>query len=87
MVKKDENKQVWLDLKQTPQYQQGLKDRYKIELEFGEAKQGPGLGRYRYLVKAGFVEQTFLTAIILNLKRIAKLLTEVGFKTQTSSAA
>lgn len=85
--KKDDHKQVWLDLKQTPQYKQGLKERYKIERKFGEAKQGHGLGRCRYLGKAGFAVQVCLTAIMLNLKRIVKLLTGVGFKTQTSSAA
>ncbi len=85
--KKDDNKQVWLDLKQTPQYQQGLKERYKIERKFGEAKQGHGLGRCRYLGKAGFAVQAFLTAIMLNLKRIVKFMTGVGFKTQSLAAA
>jgi hypothetical protein len=30
-AKKDDAKQVWLDLSQTPHYQQGLKERYKVE--------------------------------------------------------
>ena len=47
--KKYDAKQVWLDLRQTPQYQQGLKERFKIETKFGEAKQGYGFGRCRYL--------------------------------------
>ena len=85
--KKDKNKQVWLDLEQTPQYQQGLKERYKIERKFGEAKQGHGLGRCRYLGEAGFTVQAFLTAIVLNLKRIIKLMTGVGFKVQIASKA
>jgi len=85
--KKDDNKQVWLDLKQTPQYQQGLKERYKIERKFGEAKQGHGLGRCRYVGKEGFAVQAFLTAIMLNLKRIVKLLTGVGLKTRTPAIA
>lgn len=80
--KKDNNKQVWFDLQKTPQYQQGLKERYKIERKFGEAKQGHGLGRCRYLGRMGFAVQAFFTAIMLNLKRMVKLLTEVGFKTQ-----
>jgi IS5 family transposase len=80
--KKDANKQVWLDLRQTPQYQQGLKERYKVERKFGEAKQGHGLGRCRYLGRLGFAIQAFFTAIMLNLKRMVKLLTGVGFKTQ-----
>jgi IS5 family transposase len=80
--KKDDNKQVWLDLRQTPQYQQGLKERYKVERKFGEAKQGHGFGRCRYLGRLGFAVQAFFTAIMLNLKRMVRLLAGVGFKTQ-----
>lgn len=80
--KKDANKQVWLALRQTPQYQQGLKERYKVERKFGEAKQGHGFGRCRYLGNMGFTVQAFFTAIMLNLKRLVRLLTGVGFKTQ-----
>jgi IS5 family transposase len=82
--KKDANKQVWLDLRQTPQYQQGLQERYKVERKFGEAKQGHGLGRCRYLGRMGFVVQAFFTMMMLNLKRMVKLLTGVGFKTQAA---
>jgi len=85
--KKDVNKQVWLELKETLQYQQGLKERYKIERKFGEAKQGHGLGRCRYVGMLGFAVQAFMTAIMLNLKRMVKLLTGVGFKTKAASAA
>jgi IS5 family transposase len=80
--KKDDAREVWLDLSQTPQYQHGLKERYKIERKFGEAKQGHGFGRCRYLGRMGFTVQAFFTVIMLNLKRLVKLLTEVGFKTQ-----
>jgi IS5 family transposase len=81
-AKKDDAKQVWLDLIQTPQYQQGLKERYKVERKFGEAKQGHGFGRCRYLGRMGFTVQAFFTVIMLNLKRLVKLLSGVGFKTQ-----
>jgi IS5 family transposase len=84
--KKDANKQIWLDLIQTPQYRQGLKERYKIERKFGEAKQGHGLGRCRYFGKTKFAVQAFFTAIMLNLKRMVKVLTGVGFKTQAAAA-
>ena len=53
-----------------------------MERKFGEAKQGHGLGRCRYLGRLGFAVQSFFTAIMLNLKRMVKLLTGVGFKTQ-----
>jgi len=85
--KKDQNKEVWIELVQTPQYRQGLKERYKIERKFGEAKQWHGLGRCRYLGKVNFAVQAFFTAMALNLKRLVKLLTGVGFKTQPASAA
>lgn len=84
--KKDSNKQVWLELIKTPEYKQGLKERYKIERKFGEAKQGHGLGRCRYVGRLRFAVQVFFTAIVLNLKRMVKLLTGVGFKTQSVSA-
>ncbi len=82
--KKDDARQVWVELSQTPQYQQGLMERYKIERKFGEAKQGHGFGRCRYLGGMGFTVQAFLTVIMLNLKRLVKLLTGVGFRTQVA---
>lgn len=85
--KKDSNKEVWLQLLKTPQYQQGAKERYKIERKFGEAKQGHGLGRCRYLGRVRFAVQALFTAMALNLKRMVKLLTGIGFKTQAASAA
>jgi Transposase DDE domain len=63
-----------------------LKERYKIERKFGEAKQGHGFGRCCYVGKVRFAVQSFFTAIMLNLKRMVKVLTGVGFKTQTTSA-
>lgn len=83
--KKDDARQVWVELSQTPQYQQGLQERYKIERKFGEAKQGHGFDRCRYLGRMGFTVQAFLMVIMLNLKRLVKLLTGVGFKTQVTA--
>jgi len=84
--KKDGNKGVWVELAKTVQYQQGLKERYKIERKFGEAKQVHGFGHCRYVGKVRFAVQAFFTAIMLNLKRLVKLLTGVGFKTQAAVA-
>ena len=64
----------------------GLKERYKIERKFGEAKQSHGFGRCRYIGKARFAIQSFLTAIVLNLKRMVKLLTGVNFKDRAYAA-
>jgi IS5 family transposase len=87
ITKKDSNKQVWLDLLNTKQYHQGLKERYKIERKFGEAKQVHGFGRCRYLGRVRFAVQAFFTAIMLNLKRMVKILTGVGFKTSSVPVA
>jgi IS5 family transposase len=84
--KKDDNKQIWLELEKTPQYKEGLKERYKIERKFGEAKQGHGFGRCRYIGKVRFTVQSYLTAIILNLKRMVKMLTGVNFKARAYAA-
>lgn len=81
-LKKDRNKQIWEQLKRSPQYQQGLKERYKIERKFGEAKAVHGLGRCRYLGRLKFAVQAILTAMVLNLKRLVRLLAGVGFKTK-----
>ena len=85
--KKDENKEVWVQLKSTPEYQQGLSERYKVERKFGEGKQGHGLGRCRYVGQTKYAIQALLTAIALNLKRMIKLLVGVNFKGRATSSA
>lgn len=85
--KKDKNKEVWICLKSTPEYQQGLKERYKIERKFGEGKQGHGLGRCRYVGEIKFAIQALLTAMALNLKRMVKLLMDVNFKGRATASA
>ncbi|MBN2356205.1 transposase [candidate division KSB1 bacterium] len=47
-----------------------------MERKFGEAKQGHGLGHCRYVGKTRFTVQAYFTAIMLNLKRMVKLLTD-----------
>jgi IS5 family transposase len=79
--KKDDHKEVWIALRNTPHYQQGLEARYKIERKFGEGKQGHGLGRCRYIGMAKFALQAFFIAMVLNLKRMVRVLSHVGFKT------
>jgi IS5 family transposase len=78
--KKDPNKQVWIRLKASDAYQAGIRERYKIERKFGEAKQGHGLGRCRYLGIDGYKVQAYMTALALNLKRMVKLLTGTNFR-------
>jgi IS5 family transposase len=85
--KKDKNKEVWIYLQNTPEYQQGLRERYKIERKFGEAKTNHGLRRCRYVGRLRYAIQAYLTAIALNLKRMVKLLTGVSFKGQATAMA
>jgi len=85
--KKDENKEIWLQLRSTPEYQQGLKERYKVERKFGESKQGHGLGRCRYVGRIAYAIQVLLTAMALNLKRMVKLLTGTNFKGRATVSA
>jgi IS5 family transposase len=78
--KKDRNKGVWVALKQSEGYRQGLGVRYKVERKFGEAKEGHGLRRCRYLGLVRYYIQVILTVMALNLKRMVKLVTGVPFK-------
>jgi IS5 family transposase len=85
--KKDANKEVWLALKETPEYQAGQAVRYKIERKYGEAKEYHGLRRCRYLGRFRHTIQLYLTTIALNLKRIVRLSTGVAFKGRATLAA
>ena len=82
--KKDPNKGPWLQLQADPDYQAGLKERYKVERKFGEAKLCHGFRRCRYLGLVRYEVQSYLTAMALNLKRLVKLLHGVSFRNQGS---
>ena len=80
--KRDPNKGPWLKLLEDPDYQAGLKERYKVERKFGEAKLCHGFRRCRYLGLARYWIQSCLTAMVLNLKGLVKLLYGVSFRNQ-----
>jgi len=67
-------------LKESPSYRKGIEERRKIERKFGEMKKHHGFGRCRYLGLLRYAIQAYITAIVVNLKRIVKLLTGVGLK-------
>lgn len=71
----NERRESWQRLKDSPEYQAGRAERYKIERKFGEAKRWHGFGRCRYLGLLRYGLQAHLTALVLNLKRIVLLLT------------
>jgi len=72
--KKDRNKERWLELKASVDYQAGQKERYKVEQKFGEGKRYHGWGKCRYLGLKKYSVQSFLTVMVLNLKRMVRLL-------------
>jgi IS5 family transposase len=78
--KKDRNKEGWVKLRESEEYQEGLKERYRIEGKFGEAKKWHGFARCRYLGFVRHAVQSYLTFMALNLKRLVKLLTGVSFR-------
>lgn len=79
-TKKDANKQRWIALKQTAQYQAAGKLRYRVERTFGQAKDKHGFERCRYVGAIGHALQAFLTFMVVNAKRIVKLLTGITFR-------
>jgi IS5 family transposase len=85
--KKDKNKGIWLGLLQSPAYQEGQRVRYKIERKYGEGKENHGLRRCRYLGWTRYAIQAYLTALVLNLKRMVRLLTGTSFRGRARLAA
>ena len=78
--KKNGNKEVWVDLLASDEYQAGQRERYKIERKYGEAKTNHGLRRCRYVGRMRYLIQAYLTALVLNLKRMVKVVTGTNFK-------
>lgn len=71
---------LWVEIKGSVDYQEGQRQRYKIEQKNAEAKRWHGLGRCRYLGLAKYAVQALLTAMVLNLKRMVFMLTGVRFR-------
>jgi IS5 family transposase len=74
------HRDYWQKVKDSPEYQAGKAERYKVERKFGEAKRWHGFGRCRYLGLLRYGIQAHLTALVLNLKRIVTLVTGVRFR-------
>jgi hypothetical protein len=73
-------KQRWVDLLATPEHEAATKVRYRVEQPFGTAKQRRGFGRCRYLGLLRYAIQAFVTFMVVNCKRIIKLLTGITFR-------
>ena len=78
--KKDGHVEVWRSLLEEPEYALAGAVRYRVERKFGEAKEGHGLRRCRYVGIIKYLFQAVFTAVALNVKRIVKLTTRVPFK-------
>jgi len=81
-TKKDANKERWLELEANPTYQERRKQRYRVEQPFGIAKRGHGFEHCRYLGLARYRIQSLLTFMVVNAKRMIKLLTGITFRPQ-----
>lgn len=80
--KKDANKEPWLALAASEEYQRDSALRYRVEQPFGPTKQKHGFGRCRYLGLARYGIQALFTFLVSNCKRIVKLLTGITFRPQ-----
>jgi len=80
--KKDPNKQRWIEMVATPEYQAATALRYRVEQPFGIAKKSHGFERCRYIGLPRYGIQSFLTFMVLNCKRMVKLLTGITFRPQ-----
>lgn len=76
--KKDSHKEPWRAMVASPTYQECTSKRKQIEKKFGEEKKHHGLNRARYLGLKKYAIQAFLTAMVVNLKRIMLLTKEIN---------
>ena len=82
--KKNDHKEPWLHLQADPDYLLWLRVRPQVERPFGEAKRCHGFGRCCYLGLVRYAVQGYLTATVLNLKRLVRFLFGVGFRQEPS---
>lgn len=73
--KKDQNKERWFEMLADTFYQVGQGLRCRIEPKFGEAKAAHRFGRCRYRGLDRFKQQSYITFMVLNIKRIVLLVT------------
>ena len=78
--KKDGNKERWVELLSSDDYQRAVALRYRVEQPFGWAKHKHGFERCRYIGLARYRVQALLTFLVTNCKRIVKLLTGLTFR-------
>ena len=81
--KQEENNKLWQDFKDRNIYQKAVKLRYTAEQPFGLAKHYHGFGKCRYIGRTKMAIQSYLTFMVLNLKRIIRLTEGISFKNRS----
>ena len=81
-TKKDPNRERWRQLQADPTYQKRVKQRFRVEQPLGTAKHSHGFERCRYLGLARYRIQALLTFLVVNAKRMVKLLVGITFRPQ-----
>jgi hypothetical protein len=81
-AKKDATHARWHELVADPLYQERKKQRFRVEQPYGIAKRWHGFERCRYLGLVRYRIQALLTFMVVNAKRLVKLLTGVTFRAQ-----
>lgn len=81
-TKKDANKERWLKLQADATYQERVRQRFRVEQPFGIAKSAHGFERCRYLGLARYRIQALMTFMVVNAKRMVKLLVGITFRPQ-----
>ena len=78
--KKDPHKERWIKLKESSRYRVATKIRGRVEQPYGQAKTTCGFERCRYLGLMRYRIQSYLTFMVVNSKRIVKLLCGITFR-------
>lgn len=78
--KQEENNKYWQEFKDRAIYQEATKQRYRVEQPFGLAKHYHGFGRCRYIGRTKMTIQSYLTFMVLNLKRVIRLTEGITFR-------
>lgn len=73
MVKKNRTVDKLVKLMKSKIYQRITKERYKVERRFADSKANHGLGKCRWLGQWKMEIQSYLTALVLNCKRMVVL--------------
>jgi len=78
--KQEENNKYWQEFKDRDIYQEATRLRYTAEQPFGLAKHYHGFTRCRYTGRTKMAIQSYLTFMVLNLKRIISVTEGISFR-------